>query len=189
MTAILLLAEPLDAVFIRCILIEHFESGRPFNRSKCVMAKKTGTVRTSISMPADLKNRMDKTKEPINWSGLACDAFESKLAEIAAHKEKKTMTDVLERLRQSKKDLEGDRYKEGREWGKSWVTHHADAEQLQRIAREAECNQGDWEGCFNGEFESIVDPDMNLQIDDDLINDPEFVRGFVDAALEVWSQV
>ncbi|MHC4179286.1 MAG: hypothetical protein ACYSWU_17370 [Planctomycetota bacterium] len=39
---------------------------------------------TSISVPPDLKRRMDKVKEPVNWSAVACQAFEQKLAEISA---------------------------------------------------------------------------------------------------------
>ena len=53
--------------------------------------KKPGYTRTTISVPADLKGRMNKVKEDVNWSALACQAFQGKLAEIAAKKERKTM--------------------------------------------------------------------------------------------------
>lgn len=42
-----------------------------------------GSVRTTISIPADLRRRMCKVKEDVNWSALACVAFEAKLLEIA----------------------------------------------------------------------------------------------------------
>ena len=68
------------------------------------MAKVTGSHRTTISVPLELKKRMDKVKEDVNWSALACRAFEQKLAEVASKKENKTMNDVITRLRHRRPD-------------------------------------------------------------------------------------
>ena len=62
------------------------------------MAKKTGVTRTSISVLRDLKKRMNKVKEPVNWSGIACRAFEIHLGDITAKKEHKKMSDVIMNL-------------------------------------------------------------------------------------------
>jgi len=53
----------------------------------------------SSSIPDELKKRMDRVKEPVNWSSLAADAFELKLGEIARRQEEKTLEEVIARLR------------------------------------------------------------------------------------------
>jgi hypothetical protein len=57
---------------------------------------KPRSFRTTITVPADLKLRMDAVKEEINWSALAASAFEAKLAEIAKKMEKKKMINYFE---------------------------------------------------------------------------------------------
>jgi hypothetical protein len=49
------------------------------------------SFRTTITVPADLKRRMDAVTEEVNWSALAASAFEAKLTEIAKKKEAKKM--------------------------------------------------------------------------------------------------
>ncbi len=64
-------------------------------------------VRTTISVPPDLKARMDAHSEGVNWSAIACRAFETKLAEIITTNEQDAnMQDVIERLRASKLEFE-----------------------------------------------------------------------------------
>ena len=55
-------------------------------------------ARTTISIPPDLKARMEAVDEPVNWSALACRAFEQKLAEIIKRKGSSNMNDVINRL-------------------------------------------------------------------------------------------
>ena len=47
------------------------------------MKKKRPSVRTNISVPADLKCRMEKVEDDVNWSALACRAFEAELGQPA----------------------------------------------------------------------------------------------------------
>jgi hypothetical protein len=48
-------------------------------------------ARANISIPDDLRHRMDEVEgERINWSALACQAFESKLAEIITKRGSRT---------------------------------------------------------------------------------------------------
>lgn len=97
------------------------------------MAKVSGTHRTTITIPNALKARMDKVREPVNWSALACAAFEAKLGEIAARKEKKNMEDVVSRLRASKRASDDTISKEGYSAGQRWAKNHAEAAELERI--------------------------------------------------------
>ena len=75
-------------------------------------------ARTTITVPADLKARMEAIEEPVNWSALACQAFEHKLAEMIKQGGPKNMTDVVARLRASKDRLESEQYQAGQEPGK-----------------------------------------------------------------------
>ncbi len=46
------------------------------------MDEQQGATRTNISLPRELKARMDQVKEPVNWSAVAGKAFEAKLLEL-----------------------------------------------------------------------------------------------------------
>jgi hypothetical protein len=58
-------------------------------------------ARMNIYVPDDLKSRMDEA-EGVNWSPLACRAFELKLGEIITAKGTRTMQDLISRLRAQK---------------------------------------------------------------------------------------
>jgi hypothetical protein len=181
------------------------------------MGKKQGSTRTTISVPADLKARMDKVEEPVNWSALACRAFESKLAEIAAKRETKSMSDVVERLRASMRSKESQAYKNGFKAGKSWAEQDAEVGELARLEEwkdsiEREPSLPDWET-----YCTVPDPrqrqgvgvtmtetitgetldrtgvrdwwEANMGYDSGKVEDGTFVRGFVDGALDVWEAV
>jgi hypothetical protein len=177
------------------------------------MAKKgTSVVRTTISVPRDLKRRMEKVKEPVNWSAVACRAFEDKLGEIATKKEKKTMEDVIERLRASKRQSDSDDHQWGRECGESWVKDSADARDLERLEALFERSlPGDWQSFFDSRFESTahttaerfyfeIVPGANgdsasaadfwetIAGEDSDLND-EFVRGVAEGALDIWRKI
>lgn len=40
------------------------------------------SARANITIPAEVKRRMEKVKEPVNWSAVACKAFREKCAEL-----------------------------------------------------------------------------------------------------------
>ena len=108
------------------------------------MAKKRpGYTRTTISVPVDLKKRMDKVREDVNWSALACQAFQDKLAEIATQKERRIMAsgmtekeraEVAKRLAVTKDYTKRPRYKTGWTCGVAWAKKSANVDQLQRLA-------------------------------------------------------
>lgn len=74
-------------------------------------------TRTTISLPDDLKARMDEVDQPVNWSAEAAKCFEKLLGEIAARKPKKDMSDIIARLKASKLEGEDESYKLGKKPG------------------------------------------------------------------------
>lgn len=95
-------------------------------------------TRISVYLSDDLKKRMDKCREPVNWSQVASNAFELKLGEVAEVKEKKTMTDVVQRLRAAKIKNSGGKVKAAMPFGREWATEDAEPDQLERLAEYAE---------------------------------------------------
>jgi len=103
-------------------------------------------VRTTISIPHELKKRMDRVKEPVNWSALACQAFESKLYEIQKLKEIRTMTNVIERLRASKRETESADFESGLTAGREWGMKSAEFKELERLSDFCRESKGGVEG-------------------------------------------
>jgi hypothetical protein len=98
------------------------------------MGRQSGNIfRTTISVPLDLKERMDAVTEQVNWSTVACRAFEQELAEIASRKEEKTMDDVVQRLRAAAMLEAKEEYRHGVEKGRAWVNKSAAPRQLRRL--------------------------------------------------------
>src|SRR5262249_23608495 len=95
---------------------------RLFQReAEVAAADSPGVVRTTISLPPDLKSRMDAVKESVNWSGVAAAAFEAKLKELAARKEPENMEDVVKRLRAAAELEANEEYQAGFEAGQAWA--------------------------------------------------------------------
>jgi hypothetical protein len=168
-------------------------------------------TRTTISVPAALKARMDAVDETVNWSAVACQAFESKLAEIITRKGARDMEEVIQRLRASKRESDDVRYQEALEVGRDWAENQAEAVELQRLTHFREENPGGGEefesstarmsyslehivafaiggpevdgslACAQEFWESAVGEDESL--------DSAFLRGFVDGAVAIWYQV
>lgn len=174
--------------------------------------QKAGSFRTTISIPQDLKRRMDKAGPDVNWSAIAATAFEAKLAEIAAKKVKKNMDDVIQRLRASKTSSENELYQEGFEVGQQWAKEDAEAIELKRLQNLRDHLAMAWEGCFDPASQQTynasqwvvfairpeTDKDRHAAEEfwgDVLVDEfpkaeeDQFVRGFAEGALEVWAEV
>jgi hypothetical protein len=185
----------------------------PSGRYK-VVKQQARFVRTTVSVPADLKKRMDKVAESVNWSALACRAFQDKLAEIAERKEKKEMGDVIERLRASKRKSDSEQSRDGYTAGQAWAERHAEAAELERLDSFVTCieqDSSDWDGFLDASGSAYGPGErlyFALQPDDDgnrgaardfwegaaraeaLDSLPgEFIRGFAEGALSVWHRV
>jgi hypothetical protein len=171
------------------------------------------TVRSNISIPADLKARMDAIEEPVNWSAVASQAFEAKLAEIITRRGAKQMEDVITRLRASNRKGESEAKAAGREAGLLWASDEAEAEELERLERAWNENTNNSLGTFSTEWDGAYGPEerfvFTIRPEDDTDRDAAaqfwttvhgedyadftsrdgFVQGFFEGALEVWSEV
>jgi hypothetical protein len=179
-----------------------------------LVLKKLTNVRQNIAIPANVKRRMDRVREPVDWSAVAAQAFEAKLDELAAGIEGRMLHEVIERLRASKAQLQNGDFREGRIAGRKWAEKHADARQLLRLARWRDRTGHAWEDCFitvrgqafcAGEIfaGTIIGEDANRQSMRDFwtsalpnydkrhgrYTNDDFVRGFAEGALDVWDRV
>src|SRR5262249_28143611 len=103
---------------------------------------------TTITVPPDLKARMDEVEEDVNWSAIACEAFEQKLAEIIQRRGTVDMTEVIDRLRASKRKHASEQYQQGLEAGQHWARDEAEAEELIQLEKLRDRCWRDWEGFF-----------------------------------------
>jgi hypothetical protein len=176
------------------------------------MADEIKSARTTVSVPRQLKEQMEAVTESVNWSALACRAFEAKLAEIAAKKEQKSIDDVVTRLRASMRQVEDEQYRQGKQCGREWVEDRAEADELIRLERWKAKMGWEWDQFFadhpNNAYSSAelfvfeIWPEDEgdrgtaqvfwveaLGDDSSAADDPQFVKGFIEGALELWDQV
>jgi hypothetical protein len=170
-------------------------------------------TRTTISVPSDLKARMDAVPEAVNWSAVASEAFEAKLLELASQRKGTNMDDVIARLRAAQEMDNREDCNEGRAAGEEWAKDKARPKQLKALAKlnEIEAHY-DWEGMLGvfdnhrgiawGLYEQMHQEDAFDRSDVEAfwegilggggrekIDGFDFARGFVDAALAVWEKV
>ncbi|HJN12610.1 MAG TPA: hypothetical protein QF564_28270 [Pirellulaceae bacterium] len=93
------------------------------------------SVRMNISIPADLRQRMKTLEEKaaVNWSQLACDAYETKIAEQLGKEDEITLDDLISRVRSSKKQTTDQKYRQGVELGEKWATGYFGYEDFLRL--------------------------------------------------------
>jgi hypothetical protein len=91
-------------------------------------------ARINVSISDDLKCRMDEVEdEGVNWSALAAQAFESKLAELVTQRGARSLREVIARLRAAKyKDRHGASAR-GRAAGIAWASNVAQPEHLETL--------------------------------------------------------
>jgi hypothetical protein len=107
---------------------------------------KSGVVRTNISIPRDLKARMEKV-EGVNWSAVASEAFEEKLLNLASKQEVKGMDDLIARFKAAAELEANEDYQLGHRAGEEWATQKATPRQLRRLqalADDPKCSLTEW---------------------------------------------
>jgi hypothetical protein len=162
----------------------------------------------TVSIPKELKAEMDAVGEQVNWSAVAKEAFQRKVAEVRSGRNKAmTKAKVIERLRKAgQEDPFG--FEAGRAAGRKWAEDKAlprhirnlardpdwpfaeyispdDEEQLpwslsSKLALVLERGSGDWPAFWD----KALGPEGSRLIDSE-----DFARGFVAGALEVWAEV
>jgi hypothetical protein len=172
------------------------------------MAKATGSYRQIVSIPADLKRRMDKVADEVNWSAVAPQAFEGKLGEIAAKKEKKNMQDVIQRLRGLKSQEANETFLEGYALGEKWAKESATPNEMQRLQDNwplTLCDTFEGEPSAPNTFADVTYFILHPECDGDRAEsssfwkekgirkdqqcDSTFVAGWVNGVSEIWNAV
>ncbi len=106
----------------------------------------SGVVRTNISVPRELKTRMERV-QGVNWSAVASEAFERKLLELASKMEVKGMDDMVARLKAAAELEANQEYQDGHLLGEKWAAEKATPRQLRRLqalADDPKCGLTDW---------------------------------------------
>ena len=88
----------------------------------------------NVSVPDEIRGRMEKVRQAVNWSAVATEAFVKKLAEIASRKSEQELHDVIHRLRASRIDDVSEIERRGRKAGTQWAKRQASFRQLERLA-------------------------------------------------------
>jgi hypothetical protein len=99
------------------------------------MSETQKAARFNITIPADLKARMEDVSTAENWSALAARAFEQRLLELDSQKEAKTMNEVIARLRVADKLDSNEDYRAGYAAGERWAKEDARPRQLRNLKR------------------------------------------------------
>jgi hypothetical protein len=164
----------------------------------------------TITVPADLKARMDDAGAEINWSAVASRAFEERLTEIASSRKEKTMNEVVQRLRGSLKTEENRSFQMGRNDGRRWAEDLAEVHHLWTLENLSKKlpEKKDWEDAlkkhkwnfdwlwweFDPQFRNHpalkkFEDQFRMADDDRAINLPSYVHGFVEGGLSLWREV
>lgn len=166
-------------------------------------------ARKNLTIADDLKKRMDKVKEPVDWSAVAAAAFEQKLGEFALQKKEKKVEDVIQRLRaaavEEASDTEREGHRDGYEFARQCATP-SELERLSQMARDDNLFQGDQLCCTWAEL--VVQKARGLSVDEmreeslDVIGskwfpdktariamDPVYLRAFIQGAARLWDEV
>lgn len=166
-----------------------------------------GMARMNISVPDDLKARMDAAAEAVNWSGVASRAFELELGEIAKRQKEKDMSAVIQRLRASKLEQEDVAYKDGYRDGKVFAENEADYSDLKKLYELTD--QSDWPDICESAEDAAYSPAEAVHmwmVGEDTFDrsesaafwerfcggeypEGEYLRGFVEGAADVLAQV
>lgn len=177
-------------------------------------AKQSSTTpRMTISVSTSLRERILAVTEEVNWSAVASMAFESKLAEIAARKEKQDMDAVIQKFRaQENEEIEKD-WAEAAALGEDWAKDPKGAtrKQLKRLEKLIDNCGNDWGRMFSPDaygpdewlhqsIEGLEEADrkdaeifweeiLGTGKYQDMVNEPELFRAFAEGAVAVWYQV
>jgi predicted DNA-binding protein len=151
-------------------------------------------ARVNVSVPDEMKERMDALADRVNWSEAARSAFEREIA-AATMPDDPDFGQVVERLQKSKADSWQANLKQARERGREWAKKNASYNQLKTVVRVKLTEQGDFAGQFDrltfeedsgdygGYFTSTYAYYGHPMPPDD------YVEAFVEGVKDVWIQV
>jgi len=132
----------------------------------------SGEVRMNISIPNELRERMDKTPHSPNWSAIAARAFREHVSTFELKKGTgERMSKVAERLQASKAAFDEECKAFGNEDGRDWAEAHADYPELLAVSRIDPSTLNDKEDVF-----SAIDPDFLGNWDMEYVEEKFFGR-------------
>jgi hypothetical protein len=167
--------------------------------------KRRGFVRTTISLPADLRRRMKACGDEVNWSAVAARAFAAEVARINTQKEDVRIEDVVARLRATQGRSRSELFHQGRVQGEKWATHQATAAQLHRLwaarrdaNRQTGTNAENWLAAVDSKrppaevVGDIIGRHKTARPgseEEKLLKSSEYIHGFAAGAIHIWKQV
>lgn len=169
-------------------------------------------ARMTITFSDSLREQIDNVGEKVNWSNVAAKAFENKVIEIKSKKRNIDMETVVQRLMASKEVHAKSREQLGFDSGLDFAKRFAKFEHLENLNNTinemgndsyAIYNESDAYspaekvafaalGLGNGDEDRQASEsfwELALGYDQKNADDPAFVEGFVEGALELFSQV
>jgi hypothetical protein len=167
--------------------------------------KRRGFVRTTISLPADLRSRMKACGEDVNWSAVAARAFAAELARIKTQKDDVGLEDVIARLRTTKHQSRSELFHQGRLQGEKWATRQATAAQLRSLwaarrdaKRQSGTNAENWLASVDNKrppaqvVMQLIGREKTFSPGSEgerLIKSSDYIHGFAAGAIHIWKQV
>jgi hypothetical protein len=162
------------------------------------------TARMNISLPDELKGRMDALQQPVNWSGVAAKAYQEKLEELDPTPKEISMAEVVERLRASRSEyvtepafeIATDRYGEGLVAGMAWAREAAEwpaLMQLERLAGSIAPSKWETDEDLVEAAQLAIAPDGHEVFWQARAGEPtppaRYIHGFTDGALTILDEV
>jgi hypothetical protein len=167
--------------------------------------KRRGFVRTTISLPADLRRRMKSCGEEVNWSAVAARAFAAEVARINTQKDDVQLEDVVARLRSTQGRSRSELFHRGRLQGEKWAQRQATAAELHRLwatrrdaNRKTGTNAENWLSVVDEErppaevLAKIVGNSKTPRTGSEgekLMQSSEYIHGFAAGAIHIWKRV
>jgi hypothetical protein len=150
---------------------------------------------------------MKSVGDYVNWSSVACKAFENKLEGLIQQEEVESLDQVVERLRKLNAEREeSDSLKRGVEIGKRWAMNRATPAQLDAIESfRSEVSDAEWREMFENRrgLRELADRLSGHKSEErrggarrfwgEILEErpggTDFFAGFAEGALEVWKSV
>ena len=161
--------------------------------------------RTTITVPCELKKKMKSVGDYVNWSAVACKAFEAKLHDLVQQEEVENLDQVVQRLQKLVAErTDSEEHQSGFAAGKHWAMNRATPAQLMALETfRGEVSESEWQKMFQHRSGVRSLPQCLMQeplgggrgrmfwreILDQKPDGPDFFTGFAEGALEIWSAV
>src|SRR5262245_60363687 len=145
-------------------------------------------ARVNVSVPDEMKERMDALGDRVNWSEAARSAFEREIT-AATMPADPNLDQVIERLRASKAEFDREEIAQAREAGRNWAKLNASYLSLKRIINLTLTGRSFAEQVDRAL--GIPDWGESVWFDGYVKNNPsdEYVEAWIEGVKDVWREV